>query len=163
MMCWGEKPSLLLNTWAGLICVWWFSDGGVGLGGDGVLGVDVAGVVVLALVDWGSSRVCFTTVRFLYLVLMPWVYDTWWHALGDYAAVVSCPSRQGLGYFHPAPLVIRPSPWWLSTVVLFLNDTCQLLPWLFLYSFDLLADIKIRRKKRKKEERRFLASLELYL
>jgi hypothetical protein len=35
-----------------------------------------------------------------------------------------------------------------------------------LYFFDLLADIKVRRKKKKereKEERRFLASLELYL
>jgi hypothetical protein len=42
------------------------------LGAGGVLGVDVGGVVVvLVLVDCGFSRVCFTVVMPLYLVLCP--------------------------------------------------------------------------------------------
>jgi hypothetical protein len=57
------------------LCVmiqWWWCV----LDGDGVLGVDVDGVVVMVLVDCGFSRVCFTAVMFLYLGLMPWVCDT---------------------------------------------------------------------------------------
>jgi hypothetical protein len=34
-----------------------------------VLGVEVGGVVVMVLVDYGFSRVCFTDVMLLYLVL----------------------------------------------------------------------------------------------
>jgi hypothetical protein len=118
------------------------------------------------LVDCGFSRVCFTAVRFLYLVLMPWVWDTWWNALGDYAVVVSCPSRQGLGYFYLAPLVIRPSPWWLSTVGVISKwhlSIVTLAIFVFLWFACRYQDQKEEKKEREKEERRFLASLELYL
>jgi hypothetical protein len=44
---------------------WWWCV----LDADGVLGVEVGGVVVLVLVDYGFSRVSFSAVMLLYLVL----------------------------------------------------------------------------------------------
>jgi hypothetical protein len=44
---------------------WWWCV----LDGDGILGVDVGGVVVMVLVDCGFSRVYFTAVMLLYLGL----------------------------------------------------------------------------------------------
>jgi hypothetical protein len=150
MMWWGVNLPCCSTHEQGWFCVmiqWWWCV----LGADGVLGVDVGGVVVMVLVDCGFSRVCFTAVMLLYLGLMLWVCDTWWHAFGDYAAVMPCPSRHGLGYFYPSSLGDKTKPLMIIySGVLFLNDTWQLLPWQFCVLFDLLAGAKIRRKKRKK-------------
>jgi hypothetical protein len=121
MMCWGVNLPCCSTHEQGWLCVmiqWWWCV----LDADGVLGVDVGGVVVMVLVDCAFSRVCFTVVMFLYLGLClgcvtPEACIRW---LCCYE--LPCPSRHGLGYFYSSlgdkikPLMI------IYSGVLFLRD-----------------------------------------